>query len=540
MSQAGTTQSPGFDIIVPTLGRVAELDRLLASLAAQTYRAFRLIVVDQNPDDRLAPVLERYASEMSIVRLTSELGASRGRNAGLAAREGELVAFADDDCWYPPDLLAQVERELSAHPEWDGVTGRVVDAEGRPSVARWSKDAGRVTRANVWTSGVAVSIYLRGYVVDRVGPFDESLGVGAGTPWGSGEETDYLLRALEHGFELHYDPALVSCHEQTRADTSAATVAAGFPYGMGMGRVLRKHGYPPWSPAYHAARAVGGAALALGRGRPQEARFQLGVARGRARGWLAPQPATERSERERQAYDEGVVAERSAAWHRRVPHVLDSPNTLRGEELWRTLIREAVGSGGRVLDVGCGSGATAMLALESGASYALGVEISASQLDTRRAEPGRLEFRVADAQQPIDGGPFDLVVGRSVLHHLDFREFLDRVASSNLAPGGRMLWMEPLAHPLSLAFHKLVRSAHTPDEFPLLPRDLRWIRRRFPNTQVFPVNLVSFPAGVVSSGLFSTADNPLLKGADALDRAMFRWEPLASLARQGIILIHPD
>jgi glycosyltransferase involved in cell wall biosynthesis len=278
---------PTFDIIVPTLGRVGELDRLLASLATQTYRAFRLIVVDQNQDGRLTPILERYAEGLTIVRLTSGLGASHGRNVGLAAREGDLVAFADDDCWYPPDLLARVEEELRTHPEWDGVTGRVVDEHGRPSVARWNKHSCGVSRRNVWTSGVAVSIYLRGHVVDRVGSFDESLGVGAGTPWGSGEETDYLLRALEEGFELHFDPTLVSGHQQTRADMSPATIAAGLSYGMGMGRVLRKHGFPWWSAAYHAARALGGSVLALGSARPREALFHWGVARGRALGWLA-------------------------------------------------------------------------------------------------------------------------------------------------------------------------------------------------------------------------------------------------------------
>lgn len=254
---------------------------------------------------------------------------------------------------------------------------------------------------------------------------------------------------------------------------------------------------------------------------------------------MSDEPAAERSQREREAYDEGVVAERSLAWYRRVPHVYESPNTLRGERIWEGLIREAVGSGGHVLDVGCGTGATAALALKCGASYALGVEISVRQLDEawERAVPGKLEFRVADAQEPIADGPFDLVIGRSVLHHLDFREFLDRVARANLAPGGRMLWMEPLAHPLALAFHKLVRSAHTADEFPLLPRDLRWIRRMFPDTRIIPINLVSFPVGVVSSGLFSSPDNRLLRAADALDRALFRWPALVPLARQGIISI---
>jgi len=35
--------------------------------------------------------------------------------------------------------------------------------------------------------------------------------------------------------------------------------------------------------------------------------------------------------------------------------------------------------------------------------------------------------------------PFDLILGRSVLHHLEFKEFLERVAASNLVTGGRML-----------------------------------------------------------------------------------------------------
>jgi glycosyltransferase involved in cell wall biosynthesis len=284
---------PTFDIIVPTVGRVDQVDRLVASLAAQSYRAFQLIVVDQNPDERLVPVLERYRQDMTIIRLSSsERGASRARNAGLAEMKGELVAFADDDCWYPPDLLARVEELLRTNPEWDGMTGRVVDERLRPSVARWNMRAGPVSRANVWTKGVAVSIFLRAHIVEAVGAFDETLGVGAGTPWGSGEETDYLLRAVEQGFRLHFDPAIVVFHEQTLKDSSPETIAAGGSYGMGMGRVLRKHGYPWWSAAYHAARAVGGAAIELGQGRSGRARYHWGVARGRALGWLARPDAT--------------------------------------------------------------------------------------------------------------------------------------------------------------------------------------------------------------------------------------------------------
>ena len=66
---------------------------------------------------------------------------------------------------------------------------------------------------------------------------------------------------------------------------------------------------------------------------------------------------------ERAAYDEGAVFERSDAWNRRVPHVFGAPNTERGEELFAQLIAETVEGGGRVLDVGCGTGETAPQAI---------------------------------------------------------------------------------------------------------------------------------------------------------------------------------
>src|SRR5262249_23797062 len=171
----------------------------------------------------------------------------------------------------------------------------------------------------------------------------------------------------------------------------------------------------------------------------------------------------------------------------------------------------------------------------------LGLEISERQLvDARKAEtPGRLEFRVADAQEPIEGGPFDLIVGRSILHHLDVAYFLDRVVH-NLSRNGRMVWMEPLAHPLALAFHKLVRSAHTRDEFPLMPTDVRWIRRRFPGTLIVPINFVSFPAGVLSTYLFASPENGLMRVADGIDRFLADRPSLTPFARQGIIAIPPQ
>ncbi len=62
-----------FSLIVCTVTRTAELEAFLGSLAAQKQPpAFEVIVVDQNPDDRLAPLLDRCRGRFPVRRLRSE------------------------------------------------------------------------------------------------------------------------------------------------------------------------------------------------------------------------------------------------------------------------------------------------------------------------------------------------------------------------------------------------------------------------------------------------------------------------------------
>jgi 2-polyprenyl-3-methyl-5-hydroxy-6-metoxy-1,4-benzoquinol methylase len=250
-------------------------------------------------------------------------------------------------------------------------------------------------------------------------------------------------------------------------------------------------------------------------------------------------PADARAERERRAYDEDRVFERSTAWMQRVIHVLEGANTLLGESVFRAAARDAARDAD-VLDVGCGRGATALALLEYGPRHVLGIDVSTREIDiARQAARGsdRLEFRVQSAQDRIEGR-FGLIIGRSVLHHIDFDVFLRRAYAENLLAGGRMIFMEPMGHPLVIAFHRFVRSAHTADERPLRARDLARLRGAFPLLRVHGVNLVSFPAGIVSSFCFATADNRLMRAADRVDRRILHLAPrLAAYARQGIIVI---
>lgn len=203
-----------------------------------------------------------------------------------------------------------------------------------------------------------------------------------------------------------------------------------------------------------------------------------------------------RSLREAQAYDEGQVSETCDRWVQRVSHVVDCPNTALGEQRFLALLGERV-VGASAMDVGCATGSLASKLHAMGARSVYGFDISVQHIEQARCDYGTLEgvtFAVHDAGAPI-ARQFDVIAGRSILHHLDFRTVLPTLFERNLKPGGRMVFMEPMSHPLTLAFHRLVRSAHTADEWPLTVADVAWLQGRFA-AQVLPINLLSFPAGI--------------------------------------------
>src|SRR5215218_759571 len=151
-----------FSLVLATVGRTDELRRFLAHLDTQTHREFELVVVDQNKDERLKPILEPYRGKFPILHLPSEQGLSRARNVGIEHARGDVIGFPDDDCWYPPDLLAYIATFLERHPEVGGINGRMADgpvgdSDGRVGkrnravgTPRFEKRAGSLTKVNAW------------------------------------------------------------------------------------------------------------------------------------------------------------------------------------------------------------------------------------------------------------------------------------------------------------------------------------------------------------------------------------------------------
>ena len=241
----GFDRTVKFSLIIATFGRSAELERLLESLVLQDQAALEVIVVDQNRDDRVRQVLAAFKERLPIIHRVSEPGATRARNVGLASASGDIIGFPDDDCWYPEGVLARISDFFATSQEWDGIIGHTVDAAGNTTLP-WSDRAGRLSPAMSWRRSVTYVYFLRRHAALAVGGFDETLGPGAGTPWGAGDDNDFMLRALKTGARVYFDPHLAVHHPPLFPAFDGESLDKRERYARADGRVLRKHPMPLW------------------------------------------------------------------------------------------------------------------------------------------------------------------------------------------------------------------------------------------------------------------------------------------------------
>jgi glycosyltransferase involved in cell wall biosynthesis len=95
-----------FSIIIPAYNAEVYIEQSLASVFAQTYSDFEVIVVDDGSTDDTANRVNRFAHYDSLRYIyQTNAGPAAARNTGLNLARGQFIAFLDsDDLWHPRKL----------------------------------------------------------------------------------------------------------------------------------------------------------------------------------------------------------------------------------------------------------------------------------------------------------------------------------------------------------------------------------------------------------------------------------------------------
>jgi GT2 family glycosyltransferase len=200
---------------------------------------------------------ENFASD-ARVRWVHEprQGLSFARNAGLAAAQGTIVVFTDDDVlvdrrWVERLVAAFESTELIAC-----VTGAILPAEIETPAQLWLEEYGGFHKGferkvfnstthrvesplfpyNSGQFGSGANMAFRADVLRRLGGF--AVDLGAGTAAHGGEDLDIFLRTVSAGHTIVYEPAALMWHRHRRS--VQALRRQMFRYGVGLSATVTK------------------------------------------------------------------------------------------------------------------------------------------------------------------------------------------------------------------------------------------------------------------------------------------------------------
>ena len=103
---------PTIDIIIPNYNKGEYLEECLNSVIYQTYKKWKIYLIDDNSNDNSSQILKKYEKfdNIKIFNLKENKGPSFCRNFGIKESKSEFLAFMDSDDMWPKDKL---EKQVS-------------------------------------------------------------------------------------------------------------------------------------------------------------------------------------------------------------------------------------------------------------------------------------------------------------------------------------------------------------------------------------------------------------------------------------------
>lgn len=217
---------PEVSIIIPVYNRAELLRQTLTSCAIQSFGDCEILIVDDESEEDLCPVIEWVRSvfqgpcELRHIRQPRR-GAPAARNRGVREASGRFIQFLDSDDLLHPQKIDVQRKCLLDRPELDmvfgldeyfaripGDTALLWNTPEEPSLERFLWDDG------VWHTG---SPLWRRSALERVGPWNEELRCY--------QDWEYHIRALCRGIAYAHVPRVLQYirdHEAPRVSTALA------------------------------------------------------------------------------------------------------------------------------------------------------------------------------------------------------------------------------------------------------------------------------------------------------------------------------
>lgn len=213
---------PLISIIIPNWNGKRFLKGCLDSLKSQTFKDFKVIIVDNNSHDDSASFVKENYPDVKIIELASNRGFAGGVNEGIKAAKGSLIFLLNNDTVVDEYCLQALYSAARENPDTGFFATKMIFYGSNPPVINAAGDALGIDGAarnigykevdtgqydverEVFGACAGAALYRR-EIFDEIGLFDEDFYIIL-------EDVDLDFRAQLAGYRCLYVPKAVVYH----------------------------------------------------------------------------------------------------------------------------------------------------------------------------------------------------------------------------------------------------------------------------------------------------------------------------------------
>lgn len=199
-------------VVIPVYNEEKRIEETLKALDNSSEQAYEIIVADgRSTDNTLSLIKNKYPKVICLDNAFRK--ASAGRNLGIKAASGDIIAFTDGDCLVDENWIKNI-RKAFENEDIDGIGGKVLTAKAENKYEEyWGNLAWNlimsfpdqpyyVSEKKLNDAFVTANCAYKKTLLQEIGGFDDFFGNNA-------EDIDLCWRALDKNAKLKYVPDVV-------------------------------------------------------------------------------------------------------------------------------------------------------------------------------------------------------------------------------------------------------------------------------------------------------------------------------------------
>lgn len=224
-------------IVTNTYHRPTNLvERCVRASLNQKIKPQKVILIDQNE----VPIKlseDISSNPLFEIQTTNTRSVSSARNS-LKIPEGiEWIVFCDDDGYLCPGYTEKLNQIINKN-DLEILAGSIVRDDNSNYYSLRHKKGGSLRYFRNTKNLMGSNFIIKAKVFDDLGRFDEDFG--AGSYWGSSEETDFCWKAYFAGKKMEFFPELIVYHVPPFNESLRDGFKKAFRYGVGKGAMVSK------------------------------------------------------------------------------------------------------------------------------------------------------------------------------------------------------------------------------------------------------------------------------------------------------------